>query len=707
MFDRLVLQFILSGTHYRIASFYKSCRLSIVLVPVFLIAVGVRPLSASAQAIVMPTVIGDHLSANDLLTTPQWDKASAVSMEHEITYGKFPSGETTSMRFLTDRTYLYVRYDVSQSSPITDTQRTDGIGWGTDDGVGIVLWPGGRSGYSYTFESNPSGTHYQYSTENTAFHPNWFTVGRRTAAGYEVVLQIPLSILKGDGRDQWLMNLYRTVARTTQMFVWSYSPQEGRDLGSQYAGVLSGMKTLSKSDRKKAAARASIYGLGEVQPSSYGGSTSRIGGDFSVLVAPRISVFGTVHPDYSNVEVDQQTIAPTQFPRVYYEVRPFFTQAQSFYNPSGFSDLYTPAIPAPSWGLAFEGISGLFQAAGFDAQSSSRDDNAFVSSYTTPNQALGLSFQRVQASYSGVFDATTTESAAYNNQHDLTIYGSTATDSGTNDLQANMNHNSFVGTSLYGPKANLTLNYLSTDLYYNPVDGYVAHPDVHGFNYSGSREFDFTPTSAVIRVSAYAYGDLYRDHLGSIDQSDDYLSATVTTKRMLSISMSTGSNYLFEQGFGMTPFTQQGPTLSWALNPALPSDIGVRDGHYYNGLLHSDFADSTIALGRASRSLTFNYYATDFDSPTVRQARQTLFRAAINWQLAKTGSVTLGWRQISGSQPYFSPQPYVKGDNFSAAYVQRLSIGNLYLVYGDPNAFSTQPSFILKFVHYILGQEGT
>jgi hypothetical protein len=666
----------------------------------------VAPLPASAEQSISIVISPIPLEVDGTADGQGWKKGSQVELEHEITYGKVAPGDSTQVRLLADRSYLYVSYVVTQAAPITDTQKTNGVGWGTDDGVGVALWPGGRNGFQYTFESNPSGNHYQYSSENTAFQPTWSSVGRAAKNGYEVTMAIPLSVIKGDGRDQWLIQIYRTVAKTGQYYVWYYAPGEGSTMTPQYAGVLSGMKSLAHGAGKPPT-RVSVYGLAESAPQSYGGDTSRIGGDFSLPINRTVSLFGTVHPDYSNVEIDQQTIAPTQFPRVYSEVRPFFTQAQSFYNPSGFSLLYTPAIPTPAWGAAYEGVLGQFKSAAFDAQGDGRDDNAFVLRYGSPNGNLGVGFQRVQASYPGVIDTTTSESIDYDNQRNFSVYGSTATDTGTNVLQSGLNQNDNLGINYYGPKGNVTVNYLSTGLYFNPVDGYVAHPDVRGLNYSASKEIDFSSTSSIVKLVFSAYADSYENHFGEADQSDTYASVGLTTRHLLTVSWSTGASYLLQPGYGMTPFTQQGPSLTWAPNPALPSDFGLRTGHYYNGYLHSLYWDTTVPLGKASRTLGMDYYLTLYSSPSVSYARQTLFRIYTSWQLSRNASVSLGWRTIDGSPPYFTRQPAAKGDNFSAAFADRLKIGNLYVVYGDPNAFSTSPTLIIKLVHYILGQEGT
>ena len=148
--------------------------------------------------------------------------------------------------------------------------------------------------------------------------------------------------------------------------------------------------------------RVAPYALGEAASRTIGGSTSRVGMDFSIPVAQTASLFGTLHPDYSNVELDQQSISPTVYQRTYSEVRPFFTQAASYYNDFNCSvcssfrtTLYTPGIPTPAQGYAFEGREGEFGLAAFDAIGDNRTDAAAALDYTSPDTLWSGAFQRV------------------------------------------------------------------------------------------------------------------------------------------------------------------------------------------------------------------------------------------------------------------------------------------------------------------------
>ena len=128
--------------------------------------------------------------------------------------------------------------------------------------------------------------------------------------------------------------------------------------------------------------RVGVYGLGALGSPASGLTTSRAGADFSLPITQTASLFGTVHPDFSNVEVDQSTISPTAFPRFFTEVRPFFTQANNYFDNfdcdacPGLSNLYSPNIPTPREGFAAAGHQGQLQFAAFDAVGDGRSDAA-------------------------------------------------------------------------------------------------------------------------------------------------------------------------------------------------------------------------------------------------------------------------------------------------------------------------------------------
>ena len=95
------------------------------------------------------------------------------------------------------------------------------------------------------------------------------------------------------------------------------------------------------------------------------------GGDLSYPITATTRFVGTLNPDFSNVEIDQQTIAPQEFQRQLVEYRPFFAQGAAFINaasgprtPTGTNVtppnlvFYSPAVGPFDSGAKVEGTFG-------------------------------------------------------------------------------------------------------------------------------------------------------------------------------------------------------------------------------------------------------------------------------------------------------------------------------------------------------------
>ena len=243
----------------------------------------------------------------------------------------------------------------------------------------------------------------------------------------------------------------------------------------------------SKAARRTRSRVPLVYALGEAASKSIGGSTSRVGADFSVPITPTASFYATLHPDYSNVELDQQTIAPTVYQRFVSEVRPFFTQAANFYNSfncdacPNLQTLYTPAIPTPREGFAVEGKQGPIGFASFDAVGDDRNDLASALVYTSQDTRWFGSVQRVAVDLPGLTDDVTETGVGYSDLKHLSAYFNYGSDSGTNVLIPNQAQYYDFG----GGWSNQTFGFFGATRkvgqYYNPVDGFISHPGIAGY----------------------------------------------------------------------------------------------------------------------------------------------------------------------------------------------------------------------------------
>ena len=134
-----------------------------------------------------------------------------------------PASEPTKAWITTDGQALYLRFDATQREPITAVQHTNDVGQGSDDAVWVDLWPNGISGYFYQFYATPNGTHYEYSSENTGYSPNWESQGATHNGGYTVTMRIPLDVIRNAHGGVWKAQFVRYVRATGEQQVWSYN----------------------------------------------------------------------------------------------------------------------------------------------------------------------------------------------------------------------------------------------------------------------------------------------------------------------------------------------------------------------------------------------------------------------------------------------------------------------------------------------------
>lgn len=665
-------------------------------------------------------------------SAPASEWAHAANLQ--LTWDAFrsrPASEPTAAWIGTDGHSLYVRFEAKQHEPIAAAQHTNDVGQGSDDAVWVDLWPNGISGYFYQFYSTPNGTHYEYSSENTAYSPNWDSQGVTHADGYTVTMRIPLEVIRNAHGGTWKAQFVRYVRATGEQQVWSFDrvqmqPDSYGNSDYAHAGTITMPQIKVGFSRPKP--RAAIYALGEAASRTIGGSTSRVGADLSVPITPTASFYSTFHPDYSNVELDQQTISPTVYQRYYSEVRPFFTQAASFYNQfncnacQNIQSLYTPAIPTPSQGYAVEGKQGPFGFASFDAIGDNRNDIASALNFTSSNTSWFSSLQRVSVSMPGFIDTTTEGGIAYSDLKHLSAYANYGSDSGTNVLVPDKAQYYEVG----GGWSNQTFGFFGATRkigeYYDPTDGFISHPGIAGYALYMAKIFDFDPNDQLVSMGVAGFMDRYQGPTMGQAQSDNSLLLDILTKKTIDLQLFTGSNY-WRFGDLLTPITQNGGfqfTYGSGLqtnNPGnfpyhgpspYPTTVSYNTGRYGAGRLDTWFRSTTFRLGTRG-ALTLSLDDTAQWQPSTPDNIQWFESLSYAYQLGANSSFAIGLRRVVGYPPLPNGGGNCEGDcsNVSIAYHLRLRRSEIYIAYGNPNALTTVPQAIFKVIFYAGAQKGT
>lgn len=666
----------------------------------------------TALSITIPTLPAPASLAPNFTAAP-WTNAAKVNLGYDR-QTHAPAQEPTVAYLFTDGKAIYVGFDATQTrTSLVMNQRTNNVGVDTDDEVKISLWPGGRNGVNYQYIATPTGTRYQYSTENTNYEPTWDAVAAQRANGYTVVMRIPLQIMRGGKPGTWLVQLTRWEVTTGSLYAWSGGENFQGTTDVNYAKPLLGMPTVAALKPKP---RAGIYALGAINGASIGGPTSRVGADIAYPITSGTSLIATFHPDFSNVETDQQTISPTAFQRFYTETRPFFTQGQSYYNyfecdacPNEFS-LYTPAIPTPRTGYAVEGTEGPFSFGAFDAIGTgySRNDSAQSLIFKDTPGNYFLSAQRVAVNTPAVHDYTMQLSTKLSDLKHWFVYGNYGAESGnlvTDPSQGKFYEfgggyftaNSFTGGGIRRLGAQ-----------YAPADGFVNVNGIQGWSLFSQRTWN--PIGSVFKsINVNGYIDRYNSTQGlGPNLTDQNLGFDVVTRKLWEVYSNTGSSYYLINGI-YTPITQETTGITYHSGTATPTQLSFATGIFGGGRVDAWNRSTTFNVGRRT-TLTLQLYDTAQYLPSATYT-QWLERFSLAFAQGPDASFAIGLRRTHGLGPLLGGSQdtscAVNCWNISSAYYKRWATNELYVAYGDPGSLTTTPQFIVKWIRYIGAEKGT
>ena len=622
-----------------------------------------------------------------------------------------------------DATGIDVAFIVPQKQTVDAATLTNGPAVQNDDNVGVFISPQGTQGFSYDFYANARGARTQTSSENTAYTPTWVAAGRVVAPGYCVTMHIPFAILRTGGSTKWRVQFARFQVASNSVDLWSYSSLATSPSDPTFFGTLTGVAAdLKGSDTtKRPAPRFQPYALGVGRSSFSGGSTSQVGLDMAVPITPTASFVGSFHPDYSNVETDQQTISPTAFPRQYQEVRPFFTQVgNEFDNYFGCMScpltIYTPAIPTFRQGYGVEGAQGPISFSGFDTSGSGRTDiaNAIDLSKSSTANSYSLTLQRVSVDTPGFVDDVSAVTSGYFDQRShILVYGNYGRDSGTfvtDPAQANYSE---IGAGYKTANTVFIAAHQFVGAQYNPVDGFVQQNDIGGYESYAQHTFTFPARSRLQDVAVDFNVSKFWNHLAQPAQSNAGYQVNVDLKDRFALHVFQQSSFVLTSAGEYLPFSDgNGAAILYNSASNYPVGLVYNAGAYYHGRAESwQLFDTAPVTRKVSLSINLSensYAAQRIVEPSFRQ---WLNSGSVNWQISRDASFSLGARRINGVslQNSFATPDYTPlfANNLSAAFHYLHGHNEFYLVYGDPNSLVTTPAIFFKWIFYAGAEKGT
>jgi hypothetical protein len=291
------------------------------------------------EAVMTAVRLAGELRIDGRLDEPDWARAHSASgfRQREPREGE-PATQPTEVRVLYDARNLYIGVLARDSEPhrvvahlrqrdtlLAPTGFDESYEFAGDDAVAILLDPFHDRRNAVVFATNPNGAEFDalITDESGAFNAEWRAVwtvrAQRVPEGWSAEIEIPFRSLRypSTSPEGWGINVWRMMRRRNEETLWTAWSRDGGGFHRvSQAGRLLGLTGLPRSGLNL---EVKPYGLaGLTQEPDVDGSlqTSRdrsLGLDAKWEVRPGLVLDGTVHPDFAQVEADDERVNLTRF----------------------------------------------------------------------------------------------------------------------------------------------------------------------------------------------------------------------------------------------------------------------------------------------------------------------------------------------------------------------------------------------------------
>ena len=683
------------------------------------------------------------------LSDPAWQTGKVPNDGNWMNVTTRTPATPVTAYMLYDDKNVYVAFVVKQDAPIVATQSTNDVGFGTDDFVAVGIDTSGSGSQAYLFETTPKGVRYQQSTENSRYRPTWQSATSVIGGTWRAVMIIPLDVmrLRSGNPQSWRIAFFDSVASRAEHYSWSFDPlQNDNGAGNwptfhdlRYWPAATGL-SFKGAVVARPQPRAEIFGLAstggdrELYQQSNGAfmqqKTRPIGIDVSYPLTQTINFVGTINPDFSNVEVDQQTIAPQEFARQLNEYRPFFAQGAQFLNPNpspytsffGPNNIvfYSPSVGPFDRGAKIEGTYGLqsfglLSFRGYNQVTGDEfDDQAFGYRHALQDQTFQYWADGVLAHHSIAGNDETYEAGFKGrNLHNKFVY-SLNTDVEQNPLLPGRTaHSTNAFIDEHQRNYEVLLGYADTSPNYGPLDGFTASSDNRGLQGYISLN---GATPGIKNWTLNLQGDRLFDRGGFVHESDAgaFLNATFKNGFSLNglgptVSLLRGYNGNYYSGYPtyangvVTPFNLMSLPFGYRDGTPTPIDVSANYGSFGGNWLHFYTISHSRPLG-SKFTLGLEYDGSLERSLTTGVLdSQWLRRISLGYNINSQSNLTIGLRGINGLGGFVA----TPGTNLAVAFHMQFKRGDLFVNYGSPSANVTLNRLIVKYVFRAGSDQGT
>ena len=273
----------------------------------------------------------------------QWQQAVWENefLQFEPYQGKSPY-QKTEFALLYDEDNLYVgikSYDLNPDSISFRMSRRD-IHDGDMAGIIFDTYNDKRTGFSFIVSAAGVKADFMMTNdgenEDPTWDPIWWVKTRKTEAGWNAEIRIPLSQLRfKEGDEQlWGVQILRYIFRKDELSTWQSMYKDKPGFVSQF-GTLNGIKDIKPKNTFDVTpymvARTERF---EKEPENPFRSTGKknslnAGLDAKIGLTNYLTLDLTINPDFGQVEADPSEVNLTTYETFFPEKRPFFIEGKS------------------------------------------------------------------------------------------------------------------------------------------------------------------------------------------------------------------------------------------------------------------------------------------------------------------------------------------------------------------------------------------
>jgi len=274
-----------------------------------------------------------------VVTDEEWKGLASASGGFDEENGA-PAPEESQYWFGYDDKYIYFAARLKDRNPkaIKATQFRPNVSLSGDDFVGFYVDPFGTLNDTNNFEMNPQGATNLRINGGRAAKVEWLgemvSRARITADGWETEARVPWSVMRlpEAGKRDLRINAYRILSRTQRSYIM-------RDISAgklQNTPYWRGVEVPKRDDAKRLMLLPYVYGgLSERE-----GLIANSGVDLKYPLTDSLDLIGSINPDFRNIENQVLSLDFSYFERLAGETRPFFLEGSGYFRTSGDAPLF-------------------------------------------------------------------------------------------------------------------------------------------------------------------------------------------------------------------------------------------------------------------------------------------------------------------------------------------------------------------------------